>query len=990
MKLSFRYLVVLFFVALNGFAQKVTVKGLVKDEAGVYLIGATVSIKGTNWGVSTDFDGAYSIGAEVGQTLVFSYVGMKTEERKVTSSTKQIDVVLKEDVQTLDDVVVVGYGSGRKIGTTIGSVAKVSAKDFAETPSINAIDALQGKVAGVSINTAPGRLGRQKSIVLLHGIGTLQDAKTADGEYKSQPLYVLDGIPVSSDVMSDMNPDDFESVTVLKDASATSIYGARAANGVIYITTKKGKFEQKPQIKINTQVGYSTLINRDFFEDLLTPSEYMDFFVSTGVPRDIADGILEQYPHHTRWDKIYYKDNSLTSQTNLSVSGGGSNISYYLSAGNFQQKSPIPGMEYERYTLYMNLDSRLKDWLSLGTSLSLGYNESISNGQGNKNVLALPFYSPYDDKGNRLDYIPTPLSGGGFYHPLYEVEKKLNNSQITTVTPNFYVVIEPIENLKFRTQAGLRYNVITSEDKILPSHLEFLANGEVSRRHSEGVEQTITNTLEYKFGIGNKHFFTALLGQESLYNGSKGFLARSTGQSIDGLTNLNTGRRTSRVGDNKEVTTFNSYFSRFDYNYGGKYFFDASFRRDGSSSFGKDNRYANFWSVGAMWDIKKETFLDEVSWLNDLRLKVSTGISGSVGGGAYGSYTLIETGEYNSEQSLLIKQLGNPKLRWEKQHKTTLGINIGLFSSVNLGIDLYDREIRDMFSTATTPRLSGFSTYPTNLAKLQNRGVDITLSATVYRNKVHNINITPYINAGYNTQKVLELLDGRDRLLPTNPFEVGYEKGGSLMIFAPIFKGVNPDNGDPEWYLPSDNRMETTTDDSRVTNKYDVAALLQSTGKPAFAPWNGGFGLNANYKTLSLQVGFSFSYNKYQYNTDRVLTESPSFGSTNQSKKVLDYWQKPGDIARNPRTGVTFTQRDSRLLEDASFIRLKNINLGYALPKDVMKDIDFFEDIRFYVAARNLLTFTKFTGHNPEYNVTLSGGGYPSTREYVFGLELKF
>ena len=981
------------FQSLSAQTQKVIVNGSVKDESDVYIIGAIVTVKGTRTGVATDANGMYSIGVDPGQTLVFSFIGMEPQEHIITTDTKKLDVVLKYSVEALDEVVVVGYGSGKKIGTTIGSAVKVGGKELADTPVANVLDALQGKVAGLTVNATSGRPG-SSPIVLLHGIGTLNDvSNSGDRAVQSTPLYVVDGLPVSSDLVETLSPNDFESVTVLKDASATSIYGARAAYGVIYITTKKGRFETAPQITISSQIGVSQLASRKFYKNLLSPREYTDFGIEMGaLTKAQGDAMLERFPHHTHWDKIYNKDNSMTTQTNVSVAGGGRNISYYFSGGYFNQGGVREVADYKRYSLRSNIDSHISDWMSIGLNLSLSNTLNESNGTQPGDfggVLALPFYSPYDKDGKMADYVET-LYGTRFYLPHYQASKVLSNTRGTDIVPNLYVIVKPLRGLTYKVQGGLQYTVSIGESKTLPSYEPVAGQGSTSRSMTEGLYKTLTNTLEYKFDLGESHLFTALLGHEVISNDYRGFNTSSSGQEVDHLSMLTHGSKNIRANDGHGVSTYNSLFSRFEYSYKGKYYTDFSWRRDGSSSFGKNNRYANFWSAGIMWNAKNEAFLKDVDFLDQLRFKLSTGTSGSRGGaGDYGSYSILNIGRYNGESSFHLGSLGNPDLQWEKQSKTTFGTTIGLFGRVSFEMDIYERRIKDMFFTQSLPLMSGFTTFPTNLAKMQNLGADITLSVIAYQNLANKAHITPYLNFNYNRHKVLELAYGTQQI-PQNAFGTGYEVGSSLKLFAPIFKGVNPDNGDPQWYLPGEDRMKTTTDDSKVTNRYEETKLIQNTGKNAFAPWNGGFGLNAAYKGLSLQVGFAFSIGKYQINKDRSYVENTAYGTYNKSKDVFDYWRSPGDIARNPRKELQFIQNDSRLIEDASFVRLKNINLGYTLSEDMAKKIPFCKGLRLYGSARNLLTFTKFTGADPEFAVTLANGGYPSTREYTLGMELKF
>lgn len=989
MKLRLLLLLMLFLgLGSSAYAQKMRLKGTVKDDTGEPLIGVAVYIKGTNQGVVTDINGAYNVGVSAGQTLVFSYVGSESQEHKIKADQKDLNVILKPNTQ-LDDVVVIGYGSARKVGTTIGSRTRVSAKDLTVTPTANALDALQGRVAGLSVSATSGAPG-SAPVVLLHGLGTLTDV---GGGTDSTPLYVVDGLPVDSELVGSLNADDFESVTVLKDASATSIYGARAAYGVIYITTKRGGYEKPTEVSINTQFGTSRVASDRFYRNLLSADEYLNYMQELGHSTEAQTKQLrEQYSANTEWDKIYFRSNSTTKQTNVSVSGGGKSVSYYFSGSYFTQDGLRHGSGYDRYSLRTNIDARIADWISAGLSISLGHSISTSNGGDRGDgggVLALPFYSAYDSEGNLKEYVET-VTGSRFFLPQYTASKLLSTSANTNVVPNFSVTIRPIRNLTLKSQLGLQYSFGVGEGKELPTYIPNNGVGRVGRSTSEYLSQTITNTIEYKWRIGDDHSFTALVGQESLSNSSKSYNASSSGQVADELTTLSQGTNTIRVGDGTDVSTYNSLFSRFDYSFAGRYYADFSLRQDGSSSFGKNNRYATFWSAGLMWNAKHEKFLNKVSWLDELRLKVSTGTSGSRGGGgSYGSYSRLKFGQYDGATSYHLNTLGNPDLRWETQLKTTLGLNVGLFKFLRIEFDVYERIVKDMFFTEDLAAVTGFRIRPTNLAKLRSRGFDLSLSVTAYKDTKRGISVDPYFNVNFNDMRVLELAVG-SQLIPGEPFGAGYEVGSPITIFAPIFKGVNPKNGDAQWYLPGEDRLKTTMDDSKLSTKYDVAALNQNTGKKTYAPWNGGFGLNASYKGLSLQVGFAFSLGRYMRNQDRVLVESNAPFAYNVSRDALDYWKQEGDIARNPRKGLQFVYSDSRLIEDASFLRLKNINLGYTLPKSVVSKIPLVKSVRFFATARNLLTFTKFTGPDPEFSVLLSSGGYPSTRDYTLGLDVKF
>lgn len=1005
MKIYKLFTIILFLVVkYSVFAQEKIISGTIKDELQQPIPGVTVKIKNTNQGTSSDFDGNFSIKAHQDDVLVFSFIGMKEKELKVLQDTSRVDVILQNDVQQLEETVVIGYGSGKKITAVTGSVSQIKMSDYAQAPSANAFDVLQGKVAGLQIVSTSGEPGQGANIVL-HGQGSIKGFFDNFDSITS-PLFVLDGIPVSSSVALSMNASDFESVTVLKDASATSIYGTRAANGVIYITSKKGKKGEKSSITINTQIGFSNLYSRKFYESFMNSQEYMDYWVERGaITRDRANQILNQYPYDTRWDEFYFKKNTPTSQTSVSISGGSEKMNYYLSAGHFNQRGIMYRSGYERYTLSGNLDAQLNNWLKIGVNISTGTNENSSayNSGVETPLLTLPLYSFVDKDGNKLDYIDYIYKTRDWrgrerdvtqrlFNPEFLADKNPATSQTQEIIPIGYLSIEPIENLIFKTQGGIQYNITEGDTRVLPSLFEVNPQSTAMTRRtmSKDLSKTLTNTLEYKFQLGKKHNFTALLGQESISQTTSGFYASSQGQLYDALTMLRHGNEQKEVEDSKIVTTYNSYFSRLDYNFGGKYFIDISARRDGASNFGKNNKYADFWALGLLWRAKDEAFLRNVDWLDLLNVRFSTGTSGHSGVSHYSHLTKISSDlRYNGGQGYTIDRIGNPNLQWESQHKTNVGIDLGLFKSVAFEVDLYRRITSNMLFSEAIPSYTGFSSYEKNSAKLQNQGIDVTFSFTVFNDFERKISIRPYLNFNYNTQKVLEVYSSAYK----NPIvgDVMLKEGEAIMYAFPIFKGVNSETGEPLWYEPNADPTIMQTNDNQTTSVYTRENLKQNTGKKAQAPFNGGFGLSASYGGFALQVGFSFSEGKYMKNLDKVTMETPTvFGQRNLSKNAANYWKQVGDVAEFPSVNYVAIQPDSRILEDASFIRLKDVNLSYTLGKKYIEQIGFFEGIRFFATGRNLLTFTKFSGADPEFKVSAVQGGYPSMKQYSFGVEVKF
>ncbi|MFJ1473634.1 SusC/RagA family TonB-linked outer membrane protein [Capnocytophaga cynodegmi] len=1004
-KTTFKWLLVVIILSLgigDLFAQTKIVTGRVTDATGIVLPGVSVIIKNTKKGVETDFYGQFQIEAQEGDILVFSYLGMDTQEKKVTSTDSNFSIVLKESINQLDDVVVVGYGSAKKISTIAGSIVKVEGEKLTNKPSASVLDALQGKVAGLSIFSTSGEPYGMGSI-RLHGMGSTYGG--ADN-----PLFILDGSPVSKDVVVLLNPSDFQSVSVLKDASATSIYGTRAANGVVYITTKSGKTRESATVTISSQYGFSSLASRKFFDGMMNPEEYASFLVEKGEKtREEADELLKEFPNKVRWDRVYFKDNVPDQQINISFMGGGSNTRYYASGGYYEQEGLMYRSGFKRYTARFNLNSNINNWLKTELSLSSGYAEYMQNPNaggginsfyGSLSVLTPPIYSPVDENGNRYDYIPVI----GLPHPHYLAENNPSLSKNTNFTPQANITITPIQNLILKSQFGLQYFNVRSEETLLPSYVErakreYFFRGEAfaSRTIVERLIKTFTNTAEYKWNVNDSNTLTFLLGQESI-DENYGFVSASTqGQTSDKATLLIHGDKNKEIGERRSEIGYNSFFGRIDYQLKDKYFFDISARRDGSSRFGANNQYANFWAFGALWKIGEENFLKKHSWIDNLDLKFSIGTSGNSDViSDYASLALVRNNSYYKDKTgYLLSDPGNPDLQWQKQLKTTIGFNVALFKKISLGVDFYERKTTDMLGHIYRPSFSGTVGIMENGGSFRNRGVDVSFSANLFANEKNKFYVTPFISLNYNQEKILSLHEGKPYIIGESS-PVSQIVGQPLVYVYPIFKHVNPETGRSEWYVPGEDITQQVKDDSKVTTTFDEHDLRQNTGIKRNPPFNGGFGLNAGYKAFSLQMSFSFSSGKYMINADRYYTENPInttlHPDNNQSRTIFDNWKKPGDIARFPsyEHGNLFTQYDSRLIEDASFIRMKDITLSYTLPEEAIKQIGFFKQIRFFGTGRNLLTFTKYTGLDPEFDVDISSGANPSTKQYTFGIEVQF
>lgn len=964
-----------------GCAQTKTVSGtVISSEDGQPIIGASVVVKGTTNGASTKTDGKFAFSVPQNAiTLVISYIGMKTLE---TQAGTNLLVKLESEEKMIDEVVVVGYGTAKKVGTVIGSVVKVDAQKLVDKPVANVMDAMQGKVAGLQVYTSSGEPS-QLSSLRIHGNGSLGASST--------PLYVLDGAPMASGATLSINTYDIESITILKDASATSIYGSRAANGVIYITTKRGSRSEKGKITFNAQYGSSSLINKDYYGTFMNTKQLTDFWVATGYKTQTAvDALLVQFPNDFDWEKFYYKNNAPTYQADLSISGGSDKTKYYVSGSYFDQEGLAYRSGLKRYTLRSNVDSKVNNWLNIGLNISAAYDKRMTNPYGSNNtnralaMLAQPFYSPYDANG--VEY-PDLIPGWNRYNPKYLTDKNPYTEATIQTNTIGYLQITPLKGLTIKSQGSIDAYGKTFNTTRLPSYKGSLNNGSVSEEFDYAFNNTVTNTAEYKFNLNKDHNFTFLAGQEYIDYKYKYIYGITTGQTDDRLILLSNGTTGKDAQSGTAEYAFLSYFGRVDYSLLDKYYLDFMLRQDASSRFGKNNREAMFWAAGLMWDAKKENFLKNVDFLSSLKIKLSAGSSGNSEIGNYQSFALVGTGTYDSSTGWGISTPGNNDLQWEKQFKTTIGLRFGLLDEkIRVNMEIYNRNTSNMLMDVPYPYTSGFSSITSNVGKLNNRGIDFSIDADVIKGK--NYYVTPYISFNYNKEKVTELFQGRNYWVIPNT-GVSYVVGQPVQFFYPVFAGIDSADGMPTWYVPgTDNSVlnkETTT------KTFNATSLQQNTQIKRYAPFNGGFGINAGWNGISLQSDFAFSQGKYLINNDRYFFENPAqFPGFNQQVTILDYWKNPGDVTTFPKYGVQFTQFDSRLIENASFMRLKNLSIGYQLPKKVCNKTKFFSSARVYISGRNLLTWTKYSGLDPEVDSNLTLGVNPNTKQYTLGFEFSF
>lgn len=992
-------------VAIAQNTRKVT--GTVVDEYGDPLPGATVRVKGqTNLGITTNNDGQFSLDVpQSAKTLTITFVGMQPKEQAIVVG-KTMKITLLEDSKLIDEVIVMGYGSARKLGSVTGSVSTVGSAQIENTPTANFTDALQGQVAGLSVLSSSGE-PTASSTIRLRGVNSL----TAGNE----PLFILDGSPISADVFNALNPSDIANVTVLKDAASTAIYGSRAANGVIVITSHKGKVEMAPVVKVSAQYGMANVINSG--SKMMNASEYLAF-------REMLDPSLatnNKWTSHrdvvlnnginTNWMKEIYRQNAPTFQLNASLTGGSSNSNYYLSLNHMNREGIEPLSKAGRESLRFNEDLRLGDKVKVGVDVNLSYNDSQTNPEQNGSGiyvtnptvftrLARPddaayYYTVNDDgsitKLGRADYLHE--TAGNFFNPNWMAEHRTRASKTIHINGNLYEEITPIKGLRLKAVQALaayddKYSSISK-----PREAYLSPMGDIVDAYGDGTlpyrtestqrwyQFTSSNTAEYIFNVLKSHHFNVLVGQESIISRNEGYAVSREGLSDPRMLLLSNATEEPTTTQDFSETVFNSVFGQASYDYKEKYFLSASVRGDGSSRFSKNHRWAAFWSLGGRWNMMKESFMNDTkSWLNQLDVKLSYGTTGnsSIGDYIYMGLASSQGVQYNGQGGVVLSQQSIKDLTWESVGQMNAGVEFRVFNRLSVNLDYYVKKTTDMLLSIPYSYTTGFSSGMGNIGAMKNTGIDMRFDVDLLNRK--DMFWSFYANVNYNKNTVTALFNGLDEYVISGTgqkLQVGKSFGEFYLVKR---AGVDPRDGAQLWY----------DSDGNLTKTFNEDANAQFTGKNRFAPWSGGFGTNYNWKGLSVSADFTWALGKYAMNNDRYFYENAQFGASyNQSQSMLNIWTKPGDVTEIPAATETI-QMDDHLLENASFLRLKKLSIGYNLPKNWMQKTHFISNVNLYVTGRNLLTFTKYTGYDPEPDSNVIQFNYPNTRELLFGCELTF
>ena len=1011
------FVLFIFLTTMGANAQDV-VSGNVTDESGEALIGVTILVQGANSGTVTDVDGNFSLKAASDDVLVISYIGYESKTIPVNGQ-KFLNVSLGIDSKLLDEIVVVGYGTVKKSDVT-GSVSSVKSEEIRAFPVLNAGQALQGRAAGVVVQTQNGGEPGADISIRVRGSSSLNAS--------SDPLVVVDGFVGAAFPQQN----DIESIEILKDASATAIYGSRGSGGVILITTKKGK-TGKPTVEINSTYSSQQTTNR---LDLLDANGFAQY--QNMIRSNAGDSPYAQGTENTDWqDEIYRSGNTQNHQ--LSVSGGSENVNYYLSGTYFNQEGIIINSDFEKIQFLANIDAKVSKKLSIGmnsvtsrseqngvSTQSTGSDAIGSVNGGGDDVVALAFrFSPDVGKLNEAGNFSQNTVGDDIENPWAVATQITNRTKTDNSRTNLYADLEILKGLNFKTTLGYRTQNGT-EGYFKPQTFQLSAGG----AFLESVKRTRIlneNYLTYTTPIGRGNI-TATVGHSYQKSTTEGFEAGARGLLTDAFSwyNLEAGQIDQRTVDSRfSESEIESLFGRINLDWADRYLLTATVRRDGASNFAANNKYAIFPSVAVGWKVSREKFLMGNRTISNLKLRASYGLTGNQAIGPYESlatYRVQPPSEVGGAFGVDLAREANPDLKWETSIQTNIGADIGLFEDrISLSADFYNIDTEDLLAI---DRASSFYLGTSdldvlrNVGSINNRGIELSLTSNNINNK--NFRWTTNLNYSRNRSEVIELSSGTELLGSGAP---GYFAGGSTYILRegePIglfwgldYQGVYQGGDIPEGTaleavsfdeddnpIPGEPLFTEIADEENNFNGIIDDNDRQIIGDPN-PDFTFGITNSLTYKNFDLNIFFQGAVGGDIYNLTAVQLFN---GDSNGLTDVLDSWTPEKTDTDIPRAAIRGRERSSRFVEDGSYLRLKNIALGYSLPAGIFENIGF-SSMRLSVSAQNLLTITNYSGLDPEVSYFGSGGqsrgddnivqghdfgNYPNLRSVTFAINLKF
>lgn len=982
-RIRFLFSLLMLFLSISAFAQQITVSGKVTDSNQEPIIGASVLEKGTSNGMITDMDGNFSLTTAPNATITISYIGYQTTEVKATS--KPLKIELKDDSELLDEVVVIGYGTMQKKDVTT-SVTSVSTKELNERPIISTGAALQGKAAGVQI-TQPNGLPGQEMVIRVRGNSSISAS--------NDPLYVVDGVPMTD--IGYLSPNDIETMQILKDASSAAIYGSRAANGVVLITTKSGA-KGEAKIAFNSFVGFSNVIKS---MKSLNHAQYKELMDETGAI-NLPDGLKDE----TDWFKETFTT-GVNQNYQLSFSNGNDKMRYFVSGGYTQDDGVIKVAFYKRYNFRANLENQIRKWFKLSSSVA--YSDYSSNGiisgQGANragvvlSVINTPTYAKIWDDENPGQYYNN-FYGANVTHPVSNMSRSADNiAKSNRLLGNVSGEITFAPFLKFKSSLAIdrksyHYTSFLDPKKTSYGREQF---GTADDNRSQSTVLVFDNTLSFdkKF---KKHALSAV-AVSSYTNSDYTYSYQGVSHFFSSdIHTLNAGNKVSQGnGTTASQWAIMSYAFRAAYNYDSKYMVTANMRTDGSSKLAPGKRWGIFPSISAGWRLSSEKFMEDYTWINDLKLRGGWGQTGNQSG--IGDYAYLqrynitrqnwwEEGKANAMVTLSPANMPNRDLTWETTTQTNIGIDLSVLDNrLQFTADAYYKHTTNLLMDVPLPSTASVSSVTRNEGEMENKGLEFAINS---KNFVGKFKWDTDFNISFNRNKVTKLNLQKiyyygQTSESTNEKVVRMTEGKPLgMFWGFISDGVDPQTGDIIYRDIDKNGRITSSDKTYIGDP-----------NPDFT-----FGMtnNFSYKGIGLNIFLTGSVGNDIYNASRIETEG-MYSSRNQSTEVLNRWKKPGDITNVPRALISTenVKASSRWVEDGSYLRVKNITLSYEFPTRMLKKI-FLNRLQVYASAQNLITFTKYKGFDPEVNqfgnsATVQGidwGTYPQVKTFVFGLNVEF
>lgn len=1019
MRSKVTWILTLFFslIVQVGFAQQKKVSGVVKTQDGDPIPGATVLLVGTNEGTDTDLEGTYTLNASKGDKIKVAYLGYKSVTLTVSDSNVLNVTLQEEEIDVLDEIVIDQYRTMSKQESTVAQTT-ITSKTIEGRPNANVIQTLQGQVPGLNIMTGSGQPGSDDIDIVLRGVGSINGS--------TKPLFIVDGAAMADDRFRSINPNDIETITVLKDAGATSIYGNRGANGVIVITTKRGSFNQDLSVKYSGLTGVQFLQDNNY--NLMNSRELMTFENKVGVgswtPEDMNNAV------NTDWQNIFFAP-AIQQNHTISFSAGSKNLSSNTSLGYADYEGILKTTGLKRFNLRSNLNGKNDSGrLNYSTSLGMNYSKNkMLNGTGTNLIYHNYFLGAF----RALPYVdPNRYNWGRDYDSTRTAEAELGDAGVTPIVLlnrmlytgygqnelkmnlNGAISYKLSDDITIGNQAGVDYQSISQtawysplgysqrrsiEGQTHPDGKPVLYTGSYAETLEERFVFNNTASLKYSKTFSDVHtvnvglyteYIKAHLNSTSISKRGfdplffapgtgSGWIADNPGDDIYAVTG----------GKNKFNSGLFSYFGTVGYDYDKRFGLDATIRRDASFRFTKDNQWGTFWSVAGRWNISNEKFMEN-SIFTDLKLRGSYGVSGNqdiTNAGYFGGANLFSTRYgigvgYLGESSVFITQIPNESLKWETTTQGNVGLDFGLFNNRLRGtFDVYQKNTDDLFLSRRLSAINGQTQINANYGSMENQGVELMLQGDIIRTE--NTRITLSANGSYNKNTVTEIPETTGFALNLDQL-TGYKVGQPFAEFYLYkFAGIDAASGDALYYKQGGGTTKNPTDDDRFW-----------TGKTMWPKYQGSFGIDVEHKGFFLTANFTYAKDVYRYDNDYYWYTTPGFaGVFNMSNDINGAWSSTN------KTNASFPKLNSQTqallsdsdfyVKDASYIRMRFISVGYNFKKS---DLDFLNlsGLRVFAQGENLLTWTKWKGWDAESSRQLDFGQYPTPRSVSFGVEVQF